>query len=666
MESLPSNRSANKRTSTTWTNTRHRLRRLIPLELGARRGQHKQASAAPRTRARRTGLVGVIVIAVVAAASALHQPRPNLLNRSPGRNMPSFTLADVRTGVPVTLNNFRPRYKAIVITFTGINCPIGNLYLPRLADLARAYERRGVAILAINSNSHETREEIAEHARVYAIPFPVLLDPENRIADLYLAERTCETLVLDGDLRLRYRGAIDDQYALGSRRSEPVHSHVIEAIEAVLGGREVAPAATQVVGCPIDRLVPRARARVVPPATEIQSLLDQTEPEIEVGTVTYAMDVARILHAKCASCHRAGQVAPFSLLSHQDASRWATSIWEVVSSRRMPPWQADPRYGVFANDRSLTASDRAVLLAWVEQGAPAGDLSKAPHPPEFPTGWTIGTPDVVFELAETYKVKAEGTLPFQHFRVKTNFKEDKWVQAAEARPSDRSVVHHIFVYVDDHLKSQDGRALKKRYLTGYAPGDMPSVFPEGVARRIPAGADLTFEVHYTPIGQERYDRSSVGLIFASSPPQHEAITKGISQRKLRIPPGAQNHAERASWTFPCDAHLVSLTPHMHLRGVDFTYTASFPDGHSEVLLSVPRYDFNWQSAYRLTRPRPMPRGTRIDCLAHYDNSAENHANPDPSAFVLWGEKTTDEMLIGYIDLYIDGPINISGPAARIE
>lgn len=607
-----------------------------------------------------------MLIGLTAAAAALFGPRPKTIDRGPGRQMPSFTLFEARTKKPITLANYRGRAQAIVVIFTGIQCPIGNLYVPRLAELARAYDRRGVTFLAIDSNSHETSEEIGQHARDYAIPFPVLLDPENRIADLYLAERTCETLVLDGHLRLCYRGAIDDQYALGSRRDQPLRNYLVEAIEAVLGGRDVAVATTQVVGCPIDRAERRRRARIAPLAQEIQSLLDRTEPKIEVGTVTYANDVAPILHQKCAPCHRAGQVAPFSLLTHQDAKRWATSIWEVTNARRMPPWQADPRFGKFANDRSLTPRQRAVLMAWFEQDAPLGDLSHAPRPPEFPTGWTIGTPDLMFEMAESYKVKAEGILPLQHFRVQTHFQKDMWVQAAEARPGDRSVIHHVFVYVDDHAKRPDGRPLPKRYLTGYAPGDMPSVFPAGVARKIPAGSDLTFEVHYSPIGQERHDRSTVGLIFAKQPPKHEAIFKAISQHNLWIPPGAKNHPERSSWTFPFDAHLLGLTPHMHLRGVDFTYTAAYPDGRSEVLLSVPRYDFNWQSAYRLVEPKPMPKGTRIDCLAHFDNSAENPANPDAGASVLWGEKTVDEMMIGYIDFYIDGPIEFQAPSARVD
>jgi peroxiredoxin len=665
METLPSERFAEERLSTSSARTRHRLRRLIPDGPG-RLERNLRVDTVPRIRARWTGLWVFLLIGVTAAATLVHRSSSNPRNREPGREMPSFTLSDARTGEPIALENYRGRCTAIVITFTGINCPIGNLYVPRLAELATTYAARGVVILAINSNSHETRAEIIEHVREYAIPFPVLMDPKNRVADLYLAERTCEALVLDGDLRLRYRGAIDDQYALGSRRDQPERRYLIEAIEAILSGRDVALATTPVVGCPIDRVDPRPRPKVAALAPEVQSLLEHIEPEVEVGPVTYATDVAPILHNKCTPCHRAGQVAPFSLMNHRDADRWATSIWEVITARRMPPWQADPRYGAFANDRSLAPRDRAVLLAWVEQGAPLGDLSKAPPPPDFPTGWTIGTPDFVFEVAEPFKVKAEGTVPVQRFRVKPDFKQDVWIQAAEARPGDRSVVHHIVVYIDDHAIDPDGRGLPERYLTAYAPGDMPSILPAGIARRLPAGSDLTFEVHYTPIGQERHDRSTVGLIVAREPPHHEAMIKGISQKKLRIPPGARNHLERASWTFPWSAHLLSLTPHMHLRGVDFTYTARYPDGRSEVLVSIPRYDFNWQSTYRLVNPKPMPKGTRIDCLAHYDNSAENPANPDPSASVTWGENTTDEMLIGYIDIYMDGPINLSGPAARVE
>jgi peroxiredoxin len=606
------------------------------------------------------------LIGLTAVATALLRTRAKTLDRGLGQRMSEFVLVDIRTEKLVALADYRGRAKAIVITFTGIDCPIGNLYLPRLAELSALYAPRGVAFLAINSNSHETIDQICAHARDYAIPFPVLRDEQNRIADRYLVERTCETLVLDGGLRLRYRGAIDDQYEIGSRKDEPRQNYLIASIESVLDGRTVAVATTHVVGCPIDRADPRARPKIAPLANEIRSLLDDTEPTVDVGEVTYAADVAPILHQKCAPCHRAGQGAPFSLLTHQDATRWAASIWEVTTARWMPPWQADPRFGKFANDRSLTPRERAVLMAWVEHGAPLGDLRATPPQPEFPAGWTIGTPDLVFEVGEAYKVKAEGTLPLQHFRVTTGLKENVWVQSAEVRPGDRAVVHHAFVYIDDHARGPGGRALPERYLTGYAPGDMPSVFPPGVARKIPVGADLSFEVHYTPIGQERFDRTAVGLILAKQPPAHEAITRGVSQRGLCIPPGAKNHAERSSWTFPFDAHLLAMTPHLHLRGTDFTYTATYPDGRSEVLLAVPHFDFNWQSAYRLLVPTSMPKGTRIDCLAHYDNSADNHANPDPGAYVSWGERTVDKMMIGYIDYYIDAQAGMSSRPAGGE
>jgi hypothetical protein len=233
--------------------------------------------------------------------------------------------------------------------------------------------------------------------------------------------------------------------------------------------------------------------------------------------------------------------------------------------------------------------------------------------------------------------------------VKTGFAEDRWVEAVEARPGDRAVVHHICIFLADERPKPDRMSDDRRELTCYAPGDLPSVFPPGTAKLIPAGSTLVFEVHYTPIGVARTDRSSVGLIFARAPVTRRAFTTGISQKSFAIPPGAPNHEVRSSFIFPADARLLSLTPHMHLRGKDFDYTATYPNGRREILLRIPFFDFAWQSVYRLAEPKPMPRGTRIDCVAHFDNSAANPANPDPLQTVRWGEQTSDEMMIGFID-----------------
>lgn len=608
----------------------------------------------------------IVSLALSLALPAAARGGDESLGRGLGRRMANFTLKDT-TGKPVSLYNFVGK-KAVVLVFTGTDCPVGNLYLPRLVELSHKYKEQGVVFLAINSNAHETAEQVAAHASTHGLDFAVLKDPGNLVADMFLAERTCEALVLDGRARLRYRGAIDDQYGQGTRKGEAEHHYLVDALESVLAGREVKVPATAVAGCPIERAEPKPvrgapGPRVRPAAREIVAALEKSAAHIEVGNVTYAADVAPIVQAKCQGCHRPGQVGPFALLTYDHARRWAASIREVIDERRMPPWHADPRYGHFENDRSLTAQERATLLAWVDQGAPLGNPAQLPPERTFPDGWTIGTPDLVVQLPEEYTVAAQGVLPYEYFRVPTHFTADRWVQAAEARPGDRSVVHHIIVFVDDHqLRSRENRM--GAHLVGYAPGDLPSVYPPGVAKRIPAGSDLVFQVHYTPCGQQKRDRSAVGFVFAKELPRHQAVTKGIANPRFVIPPGADNQEVTSSFTFPADAHLLNLMPHMHLRGKDFRYSATYPDGKREILLAVPAYDFGWQSVYRLAEPKAMPAGTRIDCVAHFDNSAQNPANPDATQEVRWGEQTFEEMMIGYIDYYRDAPLDAPGPGAK--
>ncbi|AGA25695.1 c-type cytochrome [Singulisphaera acidiphila] len=403
------------------------------------------------------------------------------------------------------------------------------------------------------------------------------------------------------------------------------------------------------------RSIVGAQMRIRPVPAQLVEELQSDETPITVGPVTYASDVAAIFQEKCQSCHRPGQVAPFSLLTYDQARRWAKPIREAVESRRMPPWHADPRVGHFLNDRSLSPRDRATLLAWIDQDTPLGDLKDLPPKKSFPKGWAIGSPDLVLTMAEPYEVVAEGVLSYQRFRVATGFTEDHWIQAAEARPGNRAVVHHICVFLADDRPKEHRLRDEVRELVCYAPGDLPSIFPPGTAKHLPAGAELDIEIHYTPIGTVQNDQSSVGLVFAQGPIRRRALTKGISQKEFLLPPGAANHPVHSSYRFAKDARLLSLMPHMHLRGKDFRYTATYPDGRMEVLLSVPAYDFGWQSVYRLAEPKPMPAGTRIDCLAHFDNSEENPANPDPSVAVRWGEQTFDEMMIGFIDFDEESP-----------
>ncbi|MGH9675829.1 MAG: hypothetical protein ACRD36_01900, partial [Candidatus Acidiferrum sp.] len=353
-------------------------------------------------------------------------------------------------------------------------------------------------------------------------------------------------------------------------------------------------------------------------------------------------------------CHRPTQVGPMPLLTYDDALAWSEMIREVVTQNRMPPWYADPAYGEFSNDRRLTKDDRAALLAWVDGGCPKGDAKLMPPAKAYPEGWRIGKPDVVITMPEAYHVPAKAGsqgIEYQYFVVPTNFPEDVWVQAAEAKPGNAAVVHHIIAFARPPDGGQRDRQDKvgNGFLVAYAPGDMPAVFSPGIAKRIAKGSDIIFQLHYTPNGMAGDDRSSVAFVFAKGPPRHEARTRAIEQNFLAIPKGASNHEVKVSSTFRRDAELLSLMPHMHLRGKDFEYRVRFPDGKSEVLLSVPHYDFNWQSIYRLKRPLKLPAGTKIECTAHYDNSAGNPNNPDPTKNVFWGDQTWEEMMIGFVD-----------------
>ena len=373
--------------------------------------------------------------------------------------------------------------------------------------------------------------------------------------------------------------------------------------------------------------------------------------------VTFAKDVAPILFNRCVECHRTGEIAPMSLLTYNEARPWAKAIKQKVLDRSMPPWLAAPENKHFINDRRLSEKEINTIAAWVDAGAPKGEDKDLPAPPKFEQGWAIGKPDAVIALDEAVAVPAEGVIPYKYLTVQTNFSEDKWVQAAEIRPGNRKVVHHIIIFVQEpgskselSGESRGGRGFK---LCGFAPGEQPKVFPPGTARLIKKGSKLTFQLHYTPNGEATTDRSYVGLVFSKTPVQKIALTGTATNARFVIPPGDDNYEVRSSWTAPEDVRIVDLMPHMHVRGKDFTYTAVYPDGRSEVLLKVSKYDFNWQLLYQFKEPMFLPKGTRLDCVAHFDNSARNKYNPDPSKEVRWGDQTWEEMMIGWFDYVLD-------------
>ena len=334
------------------------------------------------------------------------------------------------------------------------------------------------------------------------------------------------------------------------------------------------------------------------------------------------------------------------LLTYQDARPWAKSIREAVLTGKMPPWSPDRHYGKFANDLSLAPGERDTLVAWVNAGAHEGNPADAPKPRVFVDGWSIRHPDVVLEMPQEFSVPANGAIDYQYITVPTHFTEDKWVEMAEVRPSDRSVVHHAIVAIESRGRGEE-------YLAGYAPGMRPQIWKPGQARLIRAGSNLVFQMHYAANGTAARDRTRIGLVFAHEPPSEQILALQVLAPSLAIPPGEANYRVDGSLMLRETVRLTGMRAHMHLRGKSFVFRAVYPTGETETLLNIPRYDFNWQPYYYLETPKLLPRGTRIECTAVFDNSSNNPFNPDPNATILWGPQSWDEMMIGWLDVAVE-------------
>lgn len=576
------------------------------------------------------------------AVSAAEKPQASAI----GRQIEPFTLRDYR-GAEWSLGDVKDA-KLVVVAFLGTECPLVKLYGGRLSKIHSAYGEK-VAVVGINANSQDSVTEIGHYARTHKIKFPILKDVGNVVADKFAAERTPEVFLLDENRVVRYHGRIDDQYGVGYQKIEVGREDLKIAIDELLAGKPVSQPETKPPGCIIGRVF---------------------EPSGECKYV-YTRDIAPILNRHCVECHRKGQIAPFALTSYEDVAGWGETIAEVIEDQRMPPWHASPQHGKFSNDARMSEAEKQIIYDWVRAGAPQGDPTDLPEPPTFPTDWQIPEPDAVVYMSDkSFTVPAEGEVKYQYFVVDPGFKEDKWVKAAECRPGNRSVVHHIIVAV----RPPGGRGKRKvhgefdtGWLAATAPGAPAMILPDGMAKKVPAGSKLLFQMHYTPTGSVQKDRSCVGLVFADpAEVRREVVTNEASNHRFRIPPQADHHRVEASKTIRDDALLISMFPHMHLRGKAFRYEAVYPDGKSEILLDIPRYDFNWQNTYTLSEPKLLPKGTRIHCVAHFDNSKKNLANPDPSETVRWGDQTWEEMMIGYFNLAPAEPIDPASQLSRTE
>lgn len=403
--------------------------------------------------------------------------------------------------------------------------------------------------------------------------------------------------------------------------------------------------------------------------------------------VTFYKDALPVLQKNCQGCHRPGESGPMAFLTYDGTRPWAKAIKTAVLTKKMPPWFADPHYGKFSNDRSLAQGDIDTLVNWADAGAQAGNPKDAPKPIEWVEGWRIGKPDMVISMPAAFNVPATGTIDYQYIVIPTGFKEDKYVQLSEARPGNPAVIHHIIAFIRepgnpwlqdakpgvpfapkeearkaDAEPKKDEKHKRRRqdggigdFLAGYAPGTLPNIMKPGQVKLVKAGSDLVLQMHYTANGKATTDISRIGMVFATQQPTERILTLAAANGEFAIPPGDSNYQVDSKLTLQDDATLVNFLPHMHFRGKSFDYRVTYPSGEKETLLVVPHYDFNWQLTYELAQPKLLPAGTLIECTAHFDNSANNRYNPDPTKEVHFGEQTWEEMMIGFFDVSV--PLN---------
>jgi mono/diheme cytochrome c family protein len=546
----------------------------------------------------------------------------------------SGTTLDGQSG---SLGDFKD-HKGLVILMTSATCPVSKRYLPSVAKLEKELAAQDMALLLVNPFASETAEEIKAQLAEAGITAAYVHDKEKKLTAALGARTTTEVFLLDAARTLVYRGAFDDQYGVNYNLDVPRHRYLHDAIAALLKEETPAIEATAAPGCELE--------------------LPEESGPTSASPVTYHRDVARILQQNCVQCHREDGIAPFALDDIAEVTDRAKVIKRVVTEGTMPPWfavlEAGAETNPWANDCSLSVRDKTDLIAWIDsKDRPLGDPADAPTPRLYPEEWSIGTPDLIVPLSRAYDIKADGFMPYAFDVVQTELTEDRWVKAYEILPSERDVVHHVIVQV--HEK---GEAATKRdegtggYWAIYVPGNGAHTYPEGFARMIPAGAKISFQIHYTPSGKAKKERLRIGLVFAEEAPRYEVRTVGIAHQGLSIPPGAERHVETKTQRVPFDMPLTGFMPHMHVRGAGFKYEVTFPDGKTETLLDIPRYDFNWQLRYDYKQPRLIPRGSTMKITAIFNNSASNRANPDPTKLVKWGSQTVDEMMLGYLEYFL--------------
>jgi thiol-disulfide isomerase/thioredoxin/mono/diheme cytochrome c family protein len=580
-------------------------------------------------------IISITVLSVLIAGGQLFLA-PQAQSLSPQERVENFRLLEHR-GASHELYYYSDM-KAVVVMVQGNGCPIVRNAMPRFTELRDEYAEKGVQFFLLNSNLQDNRRTVSREAEEFGYDIPVLIDDTQIIGESLDLVRTGEVFVLDPQTwSVVYRGALDDRLTYENQKREASEHYLKDALDDMLGGRKVAVSSTDAVGCLINFPARQQRA--------------------QHASISYSEEIAPMLADNCVSCHREGGIGPWAMTDYNMVRGFSLMIREVVRTGRMPPWHADPAYGHFVNDRSLTVEETQKLVHWIEAGAPRGagpdpltaidhDWGDwAVHQPE------LGEPDYIIDIPAV-EVPATGVVDYLYHFVPNTVDRDVWVKAAEILPGDRGVLHHVitsFGYLETEgprkgrLKRQGQAGLR-----GYVPGMTSQLFPPDTGVFLPADATLEFQMHYTTNGRATVDESKLGIWVYEEPPRDEVFSLILLNGKIRIPPHEKNHKEMAARELPKAAVIYNLLPHAHFRGKASEFSVIYPDGTEEVLLSVPNYDFNWQTTYELAEPKFVPAGTRVVHTTWWDNSAQNPANPDPTIEVTWGEQSWEEMLFGAV------------------
>lgn len=512
-----------------------------------------------------------------------------------------------------------PNVKALVLFVQGNGCPLVRKRIPELKRLRDTYQPKGILFGMINANPQDERDDLAEEAREFDIDIPILKDTRQLVASMLGIDRTAEALLIDTQTRrIIFRGPIDDRLSYQTAKDEPSAHYLADAIKALLAGTVITTPQVEAPGCRISIETPAEDA------------------------ISYSQHVAPILKERCVQCHTKGGVGPFAMSSYKKIDGWSEMIAEVIITKQMPPWHADPHIGRFSNSSGLTDEEARTIVTWIRTGSPRGE---GPDPlegyhPEQPE-WILGEPDKIIELP-LQKIPAEGILEYRYVYLDSPFDHDVWVSAAELNPGNKKVLHHAIVTTDDQSAPKK-RGVKGQWLTGYAPGTDPTPCPEGTGVLLRKGHRLNIELHYTVTGKAEEDLTRIGLHLLDKTPAKTLVTSALAFHKFRIPPHAREHSQTVTKKIDDNILLYGINPHMHFRGKRMSFTIKKPDGSKQILLSVPNYNFNWQRTYHFEKPVPIAAGSELIVENAWDNSALNPYNPDPSKTVGWGDQTFDEM-----------------------